>query len=296
MKKITPVLMFLAFCGVGADAATVHLKDGSRVDGTVVNATARDVKVQTDTGLRTIASDDIRRIDYAEAEESVAVRSPERRRRDSQVGDDGDERQMMSIGFGFATPLSRINATSAGGGSGDNGDTGFLLGTQYSYFLTPRLGAGFDLSFFNRSRTGSQSLLPNANSDVYGNTLLMMATLRYSLTDRGWARPFILGGVGTNRTSTILETTPNSGFAWSDTGTGETRTLVDDSKWGLATTARFGVDFMVAEPTIFTVELGWTGLSNSDYAATAAGRDLGLEAVKGKQDILTVAARWGWRF
>ena len=72
----------------------------------------------------------------------------------------------------------------------------------------------FDLSFFNRSRTGSQSLLPNANSDVYGNTLLMMATLRYSLTDRGWARPFILGGVGTNRTSTILETTPNTLISW----------------------------------------------------------------------------------
>jgi hypothetical protein len=138
--------------------------------------------------------------------------------------------------------------------------------------------------------------LPSASTDVYGHTMLLLATLRYSLINKGRARPFFLAGVGTNRTSTIIDATPEGGFAWSDTNTAETRTLVDETRWGLATTARFGIDFLLADPALFSIELGWTGLHNSDYSATTAGRDLGLEKVKGDIDMLTVAARWGWKF
>lgn len=299
MKKSFVLASIIALLSAPLSAAVVYLKDGTQLNGTIVSATARDVQLQTAEGLRKIESDDIRRIDYAEdvaPPRSVSQRRVERREEREAWAEPGEERQMMSIGFGFANPLSRISLAGAGGGSGDNGDAGFMLGTQYNYFINRRLGLGFDLSYLNRSRTGSQSLLPAANTDIYGDTLLLLATARLSLVDHGRARPFILGGIGTNRTSTLIDATPNQGFSWSDTSTGETRTLVDESRWGPAVTARFGVDFYLVDPVVFTFELGWTGLSNSDYGATSAGKDLGLEKVKGDLDILTVAARWGWRF
>lgn len=303
MRKSILLLALIVALATPSSAAIIYLKDGSRVRGTVVSATARDLRVHTDNGTLTIDVEKISRVDYTEtaapeggppSEPSTPVRrarmdaAPERAREDL--------RQMFSINLGFANPLSRVDFSSTGGGTGDNGDTGFVLGTQYHYFTSPRLGVGMNLEYVNRSRNSSQSLLPSANTDVHGSSLLLLGTLRYSLSTRGTVRPYLLAGLGTNRTSTIAEATPNAGFAWSDTSTNETRTLVDDSRWGLATTARFGLDFMLADPASFSLEFGWTGISNSDYTATVAGKDLGLEKVKGDLDLLTVAARWGWRF
>lgn len=303
MKKLFLIIL-LGILAAPVSAAVVYLKDGSQVRGTIVSATARSVRLHTDNGDLDIQASQIRRVDYAEDEPQVVptVReAPEpvvvRRRpsREEATAEEGGD-QMFSIGFGFASPVSRVDFSSTGGGTGDNGDTGLLLGGQYSYFLSPRLATGFDVEYLNRSRTGSQSLLPNSNTDVFGNTLLMLATARYSLTNHGTARPYILAGIGPNRTSTVVEATPDDGFGWSDTSTSETRTLVDDSHWGLAGTARFGIDFMLADPALFSLEIGWTGISNSSYGATRAGKDLGLDNVSGNLSFMTVAARWGWRF
>jgi hypothetical protein len=94
----------------------------------------------------------------------------------------------------------------------------------------------------------------------------------------------------------VIEATPNVGFGWTDTDSAETRTLVDDSRWGFASTVRMGVDFALADPSVFSLELGWTRLANPSYQATRAGQDLGLNSVTGNQDALAFAARWGWRF
>jgi opacity protein-like surface antigen len=317
MKK----LLFVAFIAVAvfaalpASAATVYLKDGSQISGTIVSATAQDVRLHTLNGDVTLQSDQIRSVDYAgnepqvvptatQAPQPVAAEPPERvavpqrYRREPMVErtDVGANDQLFSLGFGFATPLSRLSLSSTGGGSDDNGDTGILLGFQYHYFLSPRLAAGMDLEFLSRSRTGSENLLPNSETDVYGNTSLLLATLRYSLTTHGPVRPYILAGLGGNRTSTIVEAAPNPGFSWSDTDSAETRTLVDTSRWGLAETARVGLDFTLADPAIFSLEFGWTGISNSEYPATHAGQDLGLDHVTGNLSVFTLAARWGWRF
>jgi opacity protein-like surface antigen len=170
------------------------------------------------------------------------------------------------------------------------------LSGRYLFGLNRRWSTGMDTEFFNRSRTGSQSLLPESNTDVFGHSLLLLPMLKFSLVDHGYARPYLLGGIGANHTSTVIEASPNPGFGWSDTDTAETRTLVDDSHWGLASTARFGVDFSMMDPSVFSLEFGWTHLANSTYPATPAGQVLGLDSVNGNQNVLVIAARWGWRF
>jgi opacity protein-like surface antigen len=270
-----------------ARAAVVYLKDGSQVGGTIVGATARSLQLHTPDGDLTIDSERIERVDYNAT--SIAPAAPREERDEKETG-------LFSLGLGFVSPLSRINFNSTGGGSDDNGNTGFLISSHYLHRLSPRWAIGVGVEFFNRSDTGSQSLLPNSQTDVSGNTLLLMAIARYVLIPQGSVHPYLLAGLGANRTSTTIDATPNSDSEWSDTNTFETRTLVDNTRWGLASSMRLGVDFDLMDPAVFTLELGWTGLSNRSYPATGAGQDLGLNDVTGHLNILSMALRWGWRF
>lgn len=287
MKKRIISLLLVFACAITANAATIYLTDGGRIEGTVVSATAQNVQVHTPYGVQTIPSNRIARIDYRNDQ---VPSSPSRTSREP-LGND-----FVSLGLGFAAPVSRVDFSAAGGGSDDNGDVGFSLGLQYGHDIGRKVAAGFNVEYMGRGGTGSQSLVPEANTDVSGHSLLLLGTLKYSLVDRGAVRPYVLGGIGANRTSTVIDATPNEGFGWSDTNTGETRTLVDDSHWGLAYTARVGLDFMFSDPTFFSLEFGWNGLDNADAQATRSGRELGIENVTGDLNALTFAARWGWRF
>jgi opacity protein-like surface antigen len=311
------ILSLAFFISTAANAAVVYLKDGSQMRGTVVSATARDIKLQTPDGVLTIAADRIRRVDYSnDAEPSDAPApaepAPAPPPRSTAIENEGyapsrtalgEGAQTFFIGLGLTAPLSRVDFSSTGGGTDSNGDAGLMLGTQYNYYLTNKLAAGFNVELMNRSATGSQSLVPDASTDVSGNSFLVLATLKYSLLNRGAVRPYVLGGVGANRTSTVIDATPNPGGLWCEdsdptcaNGTAETRTLVDERKWGLATTARFGLDFVLADPALFSLEFGWTGMPNSSYSSTQRGKELGLTNVSGNLDVFTVAAKWGWRF
>ncbi len=315
-----------------AHAATVYLKDGSLIKGTIVSATAQDIQVNTEDGLIKIKAERILRVNYtddtsqspspqtsqtsqtpqaappppepvsAEPSEEPAppVRYARHRRyvrRSEPVPDEPENtNQIFSLNFGFASPLSRVDFSSTGGGSDNNGNTGIVIGGQYLYQTTSRLAWGMNLEYMNRGLSDSQSLLPSANTDVSGDSLVIMPVVKFSLVDRGGIRPYVLAGIGTNRTSTFIEAQPQQGFAWNDTNTDETRTLVNDSRWGLATTARVGIDFMSFNPSFFSLEIGWTGISNGSYGATQAGQALGLNSVTGNLSLLNIAGRWGWKF
>src|SRR5689334_3018076 len=54
----------LALSAASVDAATIYLKDGSQLKGTVVGATARDVDLYTQDGTLHISTDRILRVDY----------------------------------------------------------------------------------------------------------------------------------------------------------------------------------------------------------------------------------------
>jgi hypothetical protein len=126
---------------------------------------------------------------------------------------------------------------------------------------------------------------------------MMLGVMKYSLTDRGQARPFILAGLGPDRTSTVIDVTPNPGYGWPPDGTSfETRRFVDESNWGIASTLRFGIDFHFMEPALFSLELGWTEISNGRFQATAPGQDSGLSSVTGSIGAINILGRWSWRF
>lgn len=206
-----------------------------------------------------------------------------------------ERRQLVSLGLGLIEPVSKIHLRSIGGGTADNGDLGAQLGAQYVYFLTPRVGAGLEVDYFNRSGTLSTRLYPAADASVSGDTWLLLAILRCALMDRGSARPFVLLGVGGAWNKTMIDVRPS---VWPDTTTHETRRLIDDSAWTPAASVRLGLDIDAdaLSPGLVTLEAGWTGLAGARYAATPRGEALGLRNVSGPLNIIFFTARYGWRF
>lgn len=206
-----------------------------------------------------------------------------------------ERRRLVSLGLGMIVPVSKVNFHSIGGGSADNGDPGVQFGGQYVYFLTPRLGAGLNVDYFDRGGTLSTRLYPSADASVAGETWLLLGILRYTLADSGMARPFILIGAGAGWNKTMIDVRPS---VWADTGTHETRRLIDDSAWTPAASVRLGLDIAVDDlmAGIVTLEAGWTGLASARYAGTPRGEARGLSNVSGSLSIMSFAARDGWRF
>jgi hypothetical protein len=204
-------------------------------------------------------------------------------------------RQMLSIDFGLAAPLGGVSFSgTSGGGSANNGDMGSAFGVQYLYFSSPRVGWGAELHYYDRNTADSPSLLPSSDSHVFGDSLLVLGVMKLALTDRRTVRPYVLLGAGAHRSATAIDAHPSVGFVWSDTRTGETRRLVDDSAVGLAASVRLGLDFGFVDSSVFSLEAGWTGLASARYAATPAGQDLGITGVTGPLNYFTFTGRWGF--
>lgn len=204
-------------------------------------------------------------------------------------------RHMISIGAGLAAPVSRVHFRSIGGGSADNGDLGVRLGAQYLYFATPLLGAGFEADYVSRGGTLSTRLYPAADARVAGDTWLMLGILRYSPREAGKVRPFVLAGAGGSWNKTTIDVQPS---VWADTGTRETRRLIDDGAWAPAASVRLGLDIRLdaLSPGCLTLEAGWTGIASAGYAATPRGRALGLDGISAPLHLLSFTARHAWRF
>lgn len=224
-----------------------------------------------------------------------AVRAPAAEVAPPLAASPPERRRLVSLGLGLIEPVSKVDFRSIGGGSADNGDLGAQLGAQYVYFLSPRVGVGLDVDYFNRSGTLSTRLYPAADASVSGDTWVMLAILRCMLADRGRARPFILLGAGGGWNKTTVDVHPS---VWADTATHETRRLVDDSAWTPAASVRLGLDLDADDHAagIVTLEAGWTGLAGARYASTPRGSALGLSGVSGPLNILSFTARYGWRF
>lgn len=287
------MLMVLAALSAPAGAAVVRLKDGGSISGTIVSATAIEVVVRTASGPRSVAAARVQSIEYDAEPAPAAKPAPA-----APSAPPPEEKNLFSLGLGLAAPQSDVDFTPIGGGSASNGDVGGLIGARYLRETSKSFAYGFDLDYFHRGATSSPGLMRLADASVSGDNLLLLAIARVHLIDRGPVRPYLLGGLGAGRSWTRIDAAPRPGFVWTDTGTDEARRLIDDGAWAFASTAKAGLDFdwEFASPTVFSLEAGWTGLSNRRYRATPAGRDLGLQDVSGRIDVFTLAMRWSWRW
>lgn len=295
--RSAPAFLLAVCLALPAGAATVHLKDGRRLVGTVVSATARDLELFTGGGTTRIPTSDILRVDYEETAPAPApapAGAPVPSRQ--LLYKEEPARQQLGIDLGLSIPTGDVDFASVGGGTASNGDVSASVGGHYLYFPRPRLGVGFGVEYLARGPTSSPGLLPAADSEVSGGSVALMGLLKWILAFGDTVQPYVLAGLGTARSWTVVDSQPRPGFVWSDTGTDETRRLVDGRAWTPAGTARLGLEFWPASPGVFGIEAGWTAIGAANHGATAAGRAIGLSGVSGAIHIITVGGRWGWRF
>jgi hypothetical protein len=310
--RIFSLALLLALLATSARSAVVYLKEGGSLQGTMVRSTDREIILDTAQGQVSIDLDRVEHVDYAAGGAPAPAAAPPaappaeyraarwRRRREAPPEEEalfGPRRQTLSFDVGVDAPLDTISLSgTSGGGTASDGIAGPLFGVQYLYHATPQAAWGLEFHYYDREATDSPNLLPNAESHVFGNSLLMMGVLKFSLTDRGDVRPFVLLGAGAHETYTAIDAHPFGGFAWADTGTAETRRIVDDNAVGLAGSVRLGLDFGYVGPYVFSLEAGWTGLTSATYGATGQGRALGVTGVSGPINYFTFAGRWGFNF
>lgn len=277
-------LLLLLALAAPAPAAVVHVKGGGRIHGAITSRSPAELVIETAEGPRAIPLEQVERI-----EEGDFPAAP------SQLAYSDEGTSELSIDIGVGVPLDDVGFGSVGGGDAANGGVGPAVGFEYLAPASRRLMAGFTFGYFHRGRNDSGSGVPLAVTDVGGDTLLLMGMAKYVLKP-GPVAPYVRVGLGAHRTTTEVDVTPLLGFVWADTQTAETRTFVDDEAWGLATTARFGVEFDLTDPTFFAFEFGWLGLHNARYEPTPLGASSGISGGKPFLDNVVVAGRWGWKF
>ena len=134
MRTITSIAaaITLSFAAArAAQGASVYLKDGTAIIGTVVAATARDVTVhRADGTTKTVSADQIARIDYSEPEPVSAAAAPAVPAKLAYR--EPVPTQEISLDLGVIVPMDHLDFSSLDGGSVSNGGPGPQVGLTFT--------------------------------------------------------------------------------------------------------------------------------------------------------------------
>lgn len=205
-----------------------------------------------------------------------------------------DGMHQVGLDIGGAAPVSKISG--ANGVSETNGAAGARFGAQYLYHLRPSFAVGLEVSNGIRSTKESSALVTNGITRIKGSSILGLAVGRWTFFDESKLRAFLLGGIGVHRSTMKIETAPQAGFAWSDTGTRESRPIIDGSATGFGGALRLGAEYDVSDPFFAGMDLGWEYMGSSKYKATSSARLIGASDTSGSISHVSFLARIGVRF
>jgi len=197
------------------------------------------------------------------------------------VSSPGMQRLSLDVGAAFPTGVNDFSTSAR---------MGPQVGAQYLYEIDENFDVGLQADYFHfgskdytltNNGTGGQL---NARSQDTAATVEIMG--RYNLLqDAAQFAPYLHSGVGMAYFRQKSSGEPLPGSTWTDTGTGETRQLQDDSSLGFAFSFGAGVDTKLSDNLILGLETAWHifGVSKTTYGTTAIG-------------VPTVSLRLGWRF
>jgi opacity protein-like surface antigen len=209
----------------------------------------------------------------------------------------GSQTLSVEIGAGGSSKEFAWSDVQAGARDEQVSDTGGSLGLQYVYYLkgSPAIGLGLDLIGNGLEDHDASNVFPNYDSTSHFRPGTTLAIMRLAYP-KGVFRPYILGGLGFHTTRFLLQLRPNGSSTWSDTGTNETRDIVDDKATGFAAAFGFGADAFITEAFFIGMELRGTYLGKTNYGVTPAGRALGFNEVDDDLSVGNILFRTGFKF
>ena len=202
--------------------------------------------------------------------------------------------QSASVFFGGAGSNSELDLGGSGKGNDMIGHGGGALGASYLYYVRnePLVGVGLDFNASKLDTDHSRDLFPGNDSNTYAHSAIVMAIARLAYP-RGKLRPYIQGGLGFDSTYIHMDSQPQSGRTWSDTGTTENRTLFDDRSTTLALGWAVGMEAYLTEHFFLGLEYRNTYFG-AQQSPTAAGRAQGLHDINDGWQISDILFRLGW--
>lgn len=182
-------------------------------------------------------------------------------------------------------------------GSDDLASKGISVGARIMADISPIFSVGPEIQFLTPTKHESVSLVPNANTSSSFESMLLLGSIRIKRPE-GAVRPFGIAGTGFHTTRMQIESTPRSGFVWSDTGTRETRKAIDSKSTSMAASLQAGLDFQINDSLQAGVSLAWYYLGYTLYDSTPAAQSLvpGFVGVDGPISATSLAANINFRF
>jgi hypothetical protein len=180
------------------------------------------------------------------------------------LADDFFKSNEFSLHGGPFLVLTKIKADA----EAPMGDTGFAAGLRYLRNITPEIALGADATFLVPSKHESTSLISRGitTTEFDTKTFLFLSRLRFNAGD---VKPYVLTGIGIHSTSVKIQTQPQRGLVWADTGTTEARTLTKGSDTGVALSLQGGSDYRVNDRYSIGAFVAWHYMPNVEVGGLA---------------------------
>lgn len=208
----------------------------------------------------------------------------------------------LSLNLGVGIPISNVdvsNVCSGGicGGKEKAGSAGLSVGGQYLYNLRDDIGLGIDINYFGSGDQNSSTFIPRADSTLSSKATTVLAVYKYSFTTKGVIWPYVIAGLGFSSSNLKIDAKPATGFVWGDTGTTETRNMLDTTKTVFASAIGLGLDIPITANIIVGGEARWVGNGSTTYDSTQAAKTaFGVTGVDGSLNQILVNAKVAYKF
>lgn len=305
MKTLQLACLFLGIAAA-TNAETIYLQDGTTVVGTVTSSDATNVVVKTSYGTARLLRSKIDRIEYAKKPDAAAAPAPAASTTtvaaapvpapttaDPAAINLGN--RFLAFNLGFANPLATIDFTALGGGRDRVGTVGGEFDLEAVYMKTRSFGYGIEAAYMAPGQMKSTALVGGANTTINTSSFIFEGLVRWVLSPDAPGHAYLVAGLGLGSTSMQINSTPAPGNVWLVTGTNETRTIINGTSTGLATSFRAGFELPVNSSLMLGAETGFF-LSSYRYTATSIGQFMGLGGLSGTAAYWTVSGRAVWRF
>lgn len=284
------------------DADTVGIEIKKNLVDTIGYAVAQDTsapmgkdapkaipETTEEASRRRIAEDDCKG-DAECVKRRLQVVPSESRQRDP----DGSKQNPLNefhINAGGFIPLAKLSIQ----GTDDLAGPGYSFGAQYFRQLGPNFSTGVEIEKLGGTQHNSLTLINNLFTYSQFDSLTMMVLARLS-SGEGKIRPYGIGGVGFHSTTIQINSFPQPGFTWADTGTVETRNVVNSTKSAAALTLQAGVNDTINESVSFGAGVAYYYLAAATYDASPDAKKLGLLGINQPLAGIRLVADLNFRF
>jgi len=207
----------------------------------------------------------------------------------------------LTILGGGNFPASNIDV---GGRSVPAGDPGLAGGAQIMFPVSESVSAGFDYLYNDFGEKSDPAFfqvtpgVPAAGIDYHLHSQVFLAGLRLSPPiGEEKARLFFFGGLGFHRTSATGDATLQPGYFWTDTGTSETRQIVNDSSVNFAAAAGLGIEREITDLVSIGIEGRYQFMKSAKFQTVPVSTVIPLTTtIEGNVSDVALLARVSYRF